>query len=377
MKCDFLSASGAKTYEGCPLRYYSRYELKNRGSSTIQIDSGLLGHKALEDYYNPRTTLSPEKCFDNAQKENCCADMQEFECAKKMFFDYVLSHPKESYNIIGAEIGFKLFLESGASFRGYIDRMDLIDSETIRILDYKTGRFVPEYSELETAHQTLLYALWVYKHDSFKNIKHVIVEYHYVRVGTEKSIYISRETVNRYEKYIEHLYHSISRDDKPEPRLNTFCYNCDYRAQCPAYQNLVKVFFTEKRDAINPVDFSVSDLISQYELLGIVEKSVKNEKKLIGSMLTNELKYNNLNGKIVGDKKVKLVSRKQPKCHKTTIRDIAKKYKVEDKVLMNVSLKNLQEALLDNAQAQQELAQYIYEEGTAPYPSITTIKKRK
>jgi hypothetical protein len=174
MECKKASASRMTTYEECPLRYYSRYELGIRGSSTIAIDSGQLGHGALEVYYSPKEQITADEAFNRSQSENSCADKEEFEEAKKMFFDYVNGHPREQYMTIGAEVQLDFSLESGASFLGYIDRLDLVDSETIRIVDYKTGRFVPSYSELELAHQTNLYPLWIYRNPDFKSINHIV-----------------------------------------------------------------------------------------------------------------------------------------------------------------------------------------------------------
>ena len=372
MKCEFLSSSGAKTYETCPMRYHARYDLGYRGSSTLAIDAGLLCHKALEYFYNPKNTKSAKECFEIAKQEHPCADMTAYQEAVQMYDDYVAAHPREQYHTIGAEIGFKLFTDSGAAFRGYIDRMDMVDDETIRILDYKTGKYVPTYDELKTAHQTNMYALWTYKHEVFKNIKYVIAEYHYVRTGDEIRIPVHRDKLVEYENYIDYLYHSILNDEKPEPRLNTFCYNCEYKSKCPAYINMIEsMLCSTEKNKKKVIDLTIEEMVNKYQQLSSAEKAISNEKKLIGGMLTNELKYSNLSGKIIGDKKVKLTSRKIKKCQKENLVEIVKKYGLEEQVLQAVSLKAVEEAVRGNKEAKNELDEKVYSEASASYPSIS------
>ena len=380
MKCEFLSASGAKTYESCPLRFFARYELGIKGSSTLAIDAGLLGHKALEMYYHPECKNTAEECFNIASTEFCCTDIDEFNEIKRVYFDYVNSNPKENQNTIGAEIGFQLFFESGASFRGYIDRIDLLDNDTLRILDYKTGKYVPDLEELKSAHQTLLYALWAYRNpEKLPNISYIIVEYHYVRENEKKVISVTREMAESYAKYADALFHTIVEDKKHEPRLNNFCYNCPYRNNCSEYQILIDLFINNNKlcDTEDAKDFKIEDLVNVYRQLSIAEKSVTNEKKTIAKMLVNELKYGGINGKIIGNKSVKLVSKKQAQCNKDDVKEIIRMFNLENQLSDFISANDIKKIVKGNKEAEDELSNRIYYKSIAPYPSVTEIKEKK
>lgn len=384
MKCDFLSASGANTYEQCPLRYYAKYELGKKSGSTPAIGAGLIAHKALELYYRPDLNMNPQECFEEASKKEFCPDRGQFEAAKEMFFDLIAEEPKESLNIITTELNFEFFLESGAKARGFIDRVDLAKNDTVRIVDYKTGAFVPSMEELETGHQTNIYAAWVYLEPKFEDIKDVIFNYKYIRTGQQKTIHITRQQAYSYLEYFDHLYHAIVNDNSPKPTINSFCWNCEHRSECPEYMNALGVICTlrsacglgnENIDNVEQVqDLSAKEMVDVYGMVSTLASCLDKEKKQISSWMVSMLR-NVSTGKIESDNSVaKLTSRKVTSINPEDGMRIIKKYNLIDKVLAGLSAGDIEKAIKGSAQARKEYEAVSIQRDSAAYPTISKKK---
>ena len=295
MKCDLLSASRANLYEQCPERYYARYELGKKSGSTAAIGAGLIAHKALELYYRPDFNMTKEECFDKASKEEFCPNKEQFDEARKMFYRIVDEEPKESTNTITTELEFEFFLESGAGCTGFIDRLDLVDDKTIRIVDYKTGEFMPSIEELEKSNQTNMYAAYIFLEEKFSGIETVLFNYKYIRTGVQKLVKINKKTAFSYLEYFDHLYHAIVNDNKHLPTINSFCWNCEHRSCCGEYLNMMSVAIHMNsacglgNDNIVSID-DVSELdgaglVDVYSSVSTVSSCIEREKKTISSWL--------------------------------------------------------------------------------------------
>ena len=384
MRCEYLSASSAETYEACPLRYYARYELNFKSGMDTKVGAGLITHKALEIYYNPAKQPTPEEAFLAASCREECRDQEMFEKAKQEFMETVNSEDRDSLNVIGTEIGFTMFTPGGAAARGFIDRLDMVRDDTLQVVDYKTGNYIPTMEDLIVGHQSRLYPLWIFMNPDFSDIKHVTVRYIYTKTGESKTLPpVTLEKSKRYMDYFEHLFHSIKRNEKPLPLLNQFCYNCEYRGDCSEYLNLMKVahvMATGEYENI-PKDFkytptSFDDLVELYDRLSKAETILEREKKNTGMRLSSVLKYNNMDGQIVNGKSVKLMSKKMKKCNKDSIASIIKEHGLESKALERISVLDMEAITKGNKSAMKALELASVPMEGVPYPMIRKLKTK-
>lgn len=387
MKCEYLSASGASLYEQCPARYYNRYELSSEKSGTTpQIDSGLLSHNALELYYKVGNEEKPEQCFEKAAKENECANQQYFKDSKEMFMNQVILEPRESVDVIGTEIGFKLFLESGASARGFIDRVDLIDSHTLRIVDYKTGAYMPTVDELEVAHQTNLYPAYFFMNPDYDRFDTVIFNYKYLRLNKQKNIFVYRSNIKDYLEYFDHLFHAILKNNSPKPVLNSFCWNCECRATCHEYANFITIvsMIGSAVGIINPKvkdveevkDLSPSEVIKIYDAMSTISGCLEKEKKNLSSWVVDLLNSHTDGAIKTGDGRVaKLTSRKSTRLvSKNAGKELILKHNLVEEALSMLKAGDIEKIITKNREAMSDFEKITVEEDGNPYP---TVKKDK
>ena len=385
MHCDFLSASRADVYERCTLQYYARYELGYKKALTDAINEGKLAHKALELYYCPDNNLLPEEAWERAIKTDFCSGFNSFSNAKKMFFDYVGTHPKEELAIIGAEIGFEFFLESGSAFHGYIDRMDLFNDDTILIIDYKTGGFVPTVDELREANQTNLYALWIYLSDKFKGIKHVKVRYDYIASGEERLITISKKRALEYKEYIDSLYHRILNDNDPKPRLNSLCYFCPYKTQCQEYKRLLELIAVFKTPLVNMDGTpqrkfdSEDELLNAYTYIYDSVSVLEQEKKFLNKMVLGLLRMKNKRNIELNNvsRKIAIQSNSITTCEPTDVKKIIMKHRLTEQALELIRPGDLEKLVRGNLEAKADLQKVIKKKKTNPFLMVRPIKKKE
>lgn len=239
MKLDHLSPSRATLYEQCELRYRMRYELGLSDATSQRQDTGLFVHKALELYYSPNHHLSIEEAWQRASSGNTCTPFSEFRDAKQMYLDTVARFPREQTCTVDTEVKFDHTFESGLHINGIIDRIDILRADCLRIIDFKTGSRILSQQEMRDAHQANMYTLWAYNNPAFESFSHFVFSYMYIREGIFKDITITKEQVNQYRQYLESLAEQIVSNDKPQPTLNAYCWNCPGRNTCPEYNRFM------------------------------------------------------------------------------------------------------------------------------------------
>lgn len=382
MKCEHLSPSRSNKYESCPLRYHANYELGVRDSETTRKNIGLLAHKCFELYYNPANfRVSAEDCFMRASELQKCPDMEGFMSAKEMFLTVAkMGGDRAKMNIIGSEIGLDFFTEAGTRLRGFIDRLEIVDAETIRIVDYKTGMWVPPMEEIVSSHQSKMYPLWVYVDPRFKKFSRVIMKYIYPRMGVEKEFEVPREGMVDYVEYLEHLHNHIVQDTRHEPTLNGFCYNCGYRDRCSEYTTIIKALMSGESISPPSEDIPYSnpeETLTTFVKLKDIISCLDKEKDIFASWSLNKLKYSDVSGVTVGDNKFTLVRKKIPKCDVQTMKNLLYKYSAVDRALEKLSVGDLEKIFEGNKPALDELAANSQTSLGAPYILTKKIGKEK
>ena len=165
-----LSASALQNYLSCPAKFYyhSVKGLAEREEVSETLDSGMVGnvfHAAMQGLYSlPSRSVSRsflKSLLDGREIEDrvhalIMEQLNTFEVSGRnliyedMICRYVRktvesdialmdSRGRDSIRILGLELRRSAEI-GGFSFVGYIDRLDSLDPDELRIVDYKTGR---------------------------------------------------------------------------------------------------------------------------------------------------------------------------------------------------------------------------------------------
>jgi RecB family exonuclease len=277
MHIEFLSASRGSTYRDCPFKYFLQHHIKlpELREPTIHTDKGVAVHEVLEKYgggdknteenlrnYYTKSKLwtlddrRPDKGFPHPWPKSCdtcpfhqmadglsiCkiagAPTNSFEgCPRPNFEDDIelvnifLQNPKcplTSRKIIAVEKEFKEEFE-GFRVRGYIDLITEIDSDTLEVRDYKTGRSSKSYEQAEKDIQLRLYSLVAKR--LYPSYKYVLMTLDYLR-KKPISLMFGPEDEEKTILSLRRLYNDILNDENPERKKNWLCNYCVGYDEC-------------------------------------------------------------------------------------------------------------------------------------------------
>lgn len=195
-----FSPSALKVYIKCPLQFYFKYVEKINEPEELdeEIDAAVFGsilHRILELTYQPylNTTLSKEKVksFSSTAflKEKIIQACEDLELPKEItqgsnklqlkiierIAQKIIENDatQDDLHILNTEEKFiwkNLKLDDGSfvTIQGTIDRIDKINKNAIRIIDYKTGAIeLPKFPEKEDDYETFLEQLFIFDKKDF------------------------------------------------------------------------------------------------------------------------------------------------------------------------------------------------------------------
>lgn len=172
-KVDYLSHTRIETFEICPMHYKLRYVLGVPTPTTSAQSFGTSVHAVLKDLYSdvPNSKEKAKKVITKLLpshwiKEgysNKNHEQKAYKKAENFLSDYVDLEFSPSSKPMLLEETFSVPLkktgERPITVGGVMDRVDLLDSGRIEIIDYKTGSKVPTQNEVDKNEQLTLYAL--------------------------------------------------------------------------------------------------------------------------------------------------------------------------------------------------------------------------
>ena len=259
---DHFSFSQIASFKKCPLQYKFAHVLRIpvRGKSiftfgktihnvlhkfvSIAVKGKELEQKALfggkEKKKKEKYVPGLEELLGIYEKE-WVDDWYESQKIKKEFYekgknalklfhkDFVSKDVKVA--IVGNEpalekkFGLKL---NGDYFIGAIDRIDVLDNDSVEIIDYKTG--IPKKSlAKEDKLQLLIYGLAVKRMFGLNPEK---LTYYYLEDGSVRSFVAKEGEIEKTEKELKEMINRIKRSNfKPTPGWQ--CSHCDFRDICP------------------------------------------------------------------------------------------------------------------------------------------------
>lgn len=129
------------------------------------------------------------------------------------------------FNVYDKEYGFSFVIGSYLVV-GYIDRIDFVGDDSVKIIDYKTGKWEVAQKDISTNLQLGIYALAVSK--AFPD-KKISAELHYLRSGRKKGHEYTPEDLESVKESLINSINQIIEDRSFSPTKNErACYYCDF-----------------------------------------------------------------------------------------------------------------------------------------------------
>lgn len=248
-----LSPSRAGDFVSCPLLY--RFRTIDRLPEQPSPDAvrGTVVHKVLEDLFD---LPAPDRTPDRAQEmlvpaweallaaEPALGEMFGPEgaeiarwltsCRTVLERYFTLEDPTR-LEPAEREMYVEALLDSKLLLRGFIDRLDVAPDGRIRVVDYKTGRAVPEGYEGRAFFQLKLYALVIWRS---RGVIPAMLQLIYLGSGHVLRYVPDEADLVATERKVEAIWRAIrtaeeSGDWRPSP--GRLCSYCSFQSLCPAY----------------------------------------------------------------------------------------------------------------------------------------------
>lgn len=296
MKPRNLSASSAKTYLQCALKYYFRYEDKKpRQGKTDALAFGIAIHEAMEKAHElvserggaPDAQVYKEvlETFTRSATENNLSDLKRYEEGREMI-THRLDNINPEEKILGLELGFELKTDNGTPFVGSIDKLVELDEETAIVVDYKTSYVALTQEEADYDIQMSMYDLAVSM--LYPQYKTIVLVLDYTRMG-QVLTHRSQEQRNDFINFIDALYQTIINQDGKDvkPNLNRYCGWCDFKQWCPAYAKVV-----EDPDLILPrIDgLSEQEFVNAWRVVSAAKRIIDGRKDALKMEANNRIR---------------------------------------------------------------------------------------
>lgn len=239
----YISYSQIQTYEMCPLHYKLKYILKLPTSPAPALSFGISIHSVLRDFYlarlhkNNGNAISFQeilaKSWIHEGYESRSHAQSAYKKAEKIIANYLKSHADDIPIAIETPFSFNL---GRMKVGGRIDRIDQLDDGRIEVIDYKTGRNLPDEKKLAQDMQLSFYALAASEiQDGFlgKSPEEIVLSFHYVEEDKILTTKRTREQLEGVKELIRQKAEEISRSDFICSIIN--CKNCEYKMICKTF----------------------------------------------------------------------------------------------------------------------------------------------
>jgi DNA helicase-2/ATP-dependent DNA helicase PcrA len=232
-----FSYSQLKAYEKCPKQYKYMFIWKVpvlTGRHTYSFGTSI--HNTLKAYYTLiQQGHKPSKTqLMKLYEENWIDDwydsrkhMQERKKAGKQMLDEYYKTNKITKPPAFLEKGFNLKIGE-YSFRGFIDRVDPLDKNSVEIIDYKTGKKPARKTEIDHE-QLMIYHIAM--QEVFKK-KPALLSFYYLDGNNKYSFTASDKDIQGLKNKIKLSIKEIEKGDFTALPTVYKCATCDFREIC-------------------------------------------------------------------------------------------------------------------------------------------------
>lgn len=224
-----MSYSRLDTYDMCPSKYFYTYIQKEERIFGAAASLGNIIHGVLEDtvgaplVYEDMVARMQDhrKTYDPAGQ----IDDKLMSAGREMLGEFVDRHEHEEFDVIGKEKSFELVIGS-ALVRGYIDLLIRDADGTVRVVDYKSGRWEVTYKNAPKNLQLGIYALAA--SIMFPDTP-IYAELYYLRSGRRKGHLFTPDNMQEtYETVLEKVNNIIDDRNFTATKDKRPCTFCDF-----------------------------------------------------------------------------------------------------------------------------------------------------
>ena len=239
-----LSANAVESYSTCPLKFKLERDWDIPGETAAALQYGTAVHTVLKNYYDPhpgRGEQSAEDVVAAFQREFAKAVIDDplqrqlyEEQGTKHLEELVRTRPRSSIDVVATEASFG-FTMGHLKVVGRIDRLDRVQGNTVRIVDYKTG--APKTSkQADESLQLSIYAMGATEMNY--NARELV----FLNVNGNEEVVTARSPaqLERARLKIEDAAAGIAaREFGPRPGIH--CRWCEFERLCPATEQRVLI----------------------------------------------------------------------------------------------------------------------------------------
>ena len=313
-------------FETCPKQFYLRYYKKEKPPVKIEkiMHTGTLVHNALEllaeqpdfEYID----MCVMKSVEDVKKMDIVPTQDMIQEAKDMIKNW-WNEDRFKNETIATEYKFQTMLDDDLVIMGFIDRIEKVNDNTIKVIDYKTGNAIYRYDDIKDSNQLIMYAMAVY--DEFAeemDLENIVISYDMVRLNKHIDIPVKKKDFEAKYKHIKSIYKRM-KDGEHEAIISDRCAYCWYKHTCQEYKD----FLTTVLDIKTIEDIFHGDFVDSIRYL----KELDDKKKIIDkhvtevkSLILTEMLGNGMTKVEYGDYTVSLVSRKSKNYYASDVIDV-------------------------------------------------------
>lgn len=258
----FLSFSAIETFKTCQRKYYYNYIAKLPRKDWPWLTFGTFNHLVLEKLHNYilffkkrkkeyNTKDLMKRAFYSAIRKtyrlanngkSASLTEQQLNDSKKLLNRYHQKIEKNEPDVLFTEKYFELDLGDDIWIRGFMDRVDKIGDNRLKIVDYKTSK---EAYVVEKNDQLAIYAIGLRQTLSKKDVE-IFKQLDFLKIGETEPA--SKDGLKHDESSDKDLLERIKQTgfeirnkiatDKLENQWqwteNKFCWCCDFKNTCEA-----------------------------------------------------------------------------------------------------------------------------------------------
>lgn len=243
-----LSVSRLKLLEQCPAAYAFRYihkvpqegkaEAPEFGSLLHEVLEELFGAVVREEYSGAISEDALLGIYRDLWKRYRLEGLDLYQQGTNILREFARrAPPVDHFSILAVEQEFNIRIGEFL-VNGFMDRVDKVDDETIRVIDYKSNRILFSREEVDTDLQMSIYGIAA--REIWPWAKRVEFVFHMLRHNTMIATSRTAEQLADCAAYVVALgRHSEEATEFPAT-LNGNCSYCDYRGRCPEYQRALE-----------------------------------------------------------------------------------------------------------------------------------------
>lgn len=303
MKLRGLSATGIKDFLQCQLKTVFRYDREIQRVMNDHARIGIAVHEALEQFTRRMMAKQsfPEQSdyefavtiFMDKATEEGLTDMGFYTEGKDMVIEWIDRYDP-SEKILEVEHFFKIKTPDDIPIVGAMDKVRIINDDTIEIVDYKTSRNTLTAWQLKDDIQLSMYDLAASV--VWPQYSNRILTLEYPRINKSVSAYRTKDQRGTFRQFLVSIWKQMNEvvDEEVKGRINSLCGWCDYKNYCPAYADLVN----SKDTVLTPLaDMDPDNFLEHWQHIanskGILEsrqremKMIASERSVIGEKISS------------------------------------------------------------------------------------------